>query len=137
MQEGKTFGGLFFTQDSQHSSENLILLSCSCLLTRTNLILKQHAEPTGGKTFCNGSSLPVGTRQSSLTRSAPSATAAAGPRAHQQGRELGTCGLGTKWFVAIVKEQKAPTPLLLPRIWMLLMPACESSVVSCLVVTVW
>lgn len=46
-----TFGGLFFTQDSQHSSENLILPSCSCLLTRTNLILKQHAEPTGEKHF--------------------------------------------------------------------------------------
>lgn len=57
----KIFWGLFFTQDSQHSSENLILLSCSCLLTRTNLILKQHAEPTGEKTFCNGSSLPLGT----------------------------------------------------------------------------
>lgn len=61
VREGKIFWGLFFTQDSQHSTENLILLSCSFLLTRTNLILKQHAEPTGEKTFCNGSSLPLGT----------------------------------------------------------------------------
>lgn len=43
-----------------------------------------------------------------------------------------------KWLVAAFnKEQKAPIPLPLPRTCTFLISACESSVVSCLVVTVW
>lgn len=43
-----------------------------------------------------------------------------------------------KWVVtAFNKEQKAPIPLPLPRTRTFLISACESSVVLCLVVTVW
>lgn len=45
---------------------------------------------------------------------------------------------GEKWFVTTLnKEQRAPIPLPLPRTRTFLISACESSVVLCLVVTVW
>lgn len=137
MQEGKTFGGFIFHTGFTTFLGKFNFVVLFLFANQNQFNFKTTRRANRGKNILQWLFAPSWNRQSSLTRSAPAATVAAGPRAHQHRREPGICGLRTKWFVATLKEQRAPTPLLLPRTCTLFISACESSVVSCLVVTVW